>query len=288
MTLRYYLKIAAKRLWQYAWSKRNAKFLLKDWIELNDLQLISELLNTTRFSRNLEPLLLEIPKARRIMVIAPHPDDEILGPGGTIIKAIQSGAHVKIVYLTSGKHSESKEMEQDAVTISTKIGYDIEFLRHPLGNIPITEDSIRELAELFDAYKPEALFLPVLFDDHDDHRRANHLVMETFKNYSSHNKIEVWGYQIYTMLIPNVVIDITETASKKRWAAKAWKTQAAKRAWHHYILGLNAYNVRFLKTAEERYVEAFFVFPLRNYLSLCSRFFSDPSIAYSTDNYHQN
>ena len=38
----------------------------------------------------------------RILVLAPHPDDETLGAGGVIQRALEAKAHVKIVFLTYG------------------------------------------------------------------------------------------------------------------------------------------------------------------------------------------
>ena len=42
----------------------------------------------------------------RIVIVAPHPDDEILGTGGLIQQALAAGADVRIVYLTNGDHNQ--------------------------------------------------------------------------------------------------------------------------------------------------------------------------------------
>lgn len=42
----------------------------------------------------------------RIVIVAPHPDDEVLGVGGFIQQAVAAGARVKIVYLTNGEHNQ--------------------------------------------------------------------------------------------------------------------------------------------------------------------------------------
>ena len=47
----------------------------------------------------------EITSFDRILIIAPHPDDEILAAGGVIQKAITKKATVKVVYITNGKHN---------------------------------------------------------------------------------------------------------------------------------------------------------------------------------------
>src|SRR5882724_2787055 len=42
----------------------------------------------------------------RIIVVAPHPDDEVLGAGGLIQQACAVGAEVHVIYLTSGDHNQ--------------------------------------------------------------------------------------------------------------------------------------------------------------------------------------
>ncbi len=45
-------------------------------------------------------------KNDRILILAPHPDDETIGCGGVIQRALKSGAQVKVMYLTNGDHNE--------------------------------------------------------------------------------------------------------------------------------------------------------------------------------------
>lgn len=52
------------------------------------------------------PALEPIAKEDKILIIAPHPDDEALGLGGVIQKALKAGAEVRIVYLTHGDHNQ--------------------------------------------------------------------------------------------------------------------------------------------------------------------------------------
>ena len=99
--------------------------------------------------------------------------------------------------------------------------------------------------------------------------------MELANKSPLHRNIEVWAYQVYTSLIPNVVVDITDRAAEKSRLISLMKSRMAKRNWVHYTLGLNAYNCRFLdKAVEEKYVEAFFVLPLAEYCGLVEHYFA--------------
>ncbi len=52
------------------------------------------------------PAIRPFTKDDRVLVLAPHPDDETIGAGGAIERALKSGAAVKIVCLTNGDHNE--------------------------------------------------------------------------------------------------------------------------------------------------------------------------------------
>jgi LmbE family N-acetylglucosaminyl deacetylase len=52
--------------------------------------------------RNLEP----IKKTDRILILAPHPDDETIGCAGIIQQAVKAGADIHIIYLTNGDHNQ--------------------------------------------------------------------------------------------------------------------------------------------------------------------------------------
>jgi len=49
--------------------------------------------------------VLSVAKNDRILILAPHPDDEVLAAGGIIQKAVDVGAQVKILYVTEGEHN---------------------------------------------------------------------------------------------------------------------------------------------------------------------------------------
>jgi LmbE family N-acetylglucosaminyl deacetylase len=95
--------------------------------------------------------------------------------------------------------------------------------------------------------------------------------------------VEVWCYQVYSPVISNVVVDISEVAELKREAIRMWQSQMQHRKFDHYILGLNAFNLRLLPKAW--YVEAFFVVPMHEYGKLCQVYFSDPDAAFYNPTY---
>lgn len=53
----------------------------------------------------------------RVLVIAPHPDDEIIGCGGTMAQHVEKGDRIFVIYVTSGELFED-EMNNTSASIS--------------------------------------------------------------------------------------------------------------------------------------------------------------------------
>lgn len=270
-----FFKEMVKNVLALLWSRRAYKFFIRDWISLGDLNRCRDVLSTMRFSRNLQPITMEVPPGRRLLAFAPHPDDETLGAGGTLIKAIRKGAEVRTVYMTSGRPSLEKKMEEEAQQVSKFVGYDTEFLRYPLNEIPIEMNAKEKVAACINQFQPDVLFVPFLLDDHDDHRRVSHLLYLIYKEDLLKRPFAVWAYQVYSTVFPNIIVDITEVVEDKAKAVDLWSSQKRTRDLTHYILGMNAFNSRFLRQAGKRYVETFFAVPSEEYFSLCSLYFAE-------------
>ena len=72
------------------------------------------------------PPVLEVPAATRLLVIAPHPDDEVLGAGGLMQRVKAGGGAVRVVYLTDGDgypEGVKKEDHVERPTVSDYLGY---------------------------------------------------------------------------------------------------------------------------------------------------------------------
>ena len=57
----------------------------------------------TEMEPDLLPYQTSVPQARAVLVLAPHPDDEVFGCGGTLVQMKAAGTRVIEVILTSGE-----------------------------------------------------------------------------------------------------------------------------------------------------------------------------------------
>ena len=265
---------------------RNYLFVLKNFKPLLELKHVNNLLESKRFFQLIETVELDVPKGKRITVIAPHTDDDIFGAGGTLLKAASQGAKISVIYLSNSAKTPAKIklVKQEARAICDRYGAHSYFLDLTPGDIPIDNEKVLIiLVKLLKKLSPNALFISFFLDDHDDHRRANQLFMKAMGLMDLH-KVEIWAYQIYSTLIGNVIVDITSTVNEKKVLMKMWKNVEGRRDWVHYILGINMANCRYLSKEGKRYGELFFVVPVREYIDLCQEYFS---IA-QTDIYHNS
>ena len=67
--------------------------------------------------------MLDVPEATRLLVIAPHPDDEVLGAGGLMQRVKSTGGTVRVVYLTDGDGYPEGVKEADHVEAPTARDY---------------------------------------------------------------------------------------------------------------------------------------------------------------------
>jgi len=258
-------------------TKANYKFVLRDWMGLRDLDALAGVLESKRFSQNLEPILMDRPDAKKILVFSPHPDDDVLSSGGVLLKCIKQGVNIKVIYITSGTNPNSQDsdrqvLEDETMRVARQFGTNVEFWRYDKKSIPLDEKILQKFRSAVKTFQPEAVFIPFLADDHIDHRECSKLFYEAFKGERS-SKFEVWAYQVYSTVLPNVVVDITDVMDQKIELINIWESQKRSRDWAHYIKGLNAFNCRFLKTNQARYAETFFVVPGHEYIALCKNYF---------------
>ena len=156
------LRRLLRRIENFIFARRAYKFVIRDWTALADLESLAAALRSTRFSQTVSPVVMDRPTGERILVIAPHPDDEIIGPGGTLVRAIRAGATVHVVYLTNATGQEGLDREADATAVANSLGYSIQFLGYEADALPATEETAGVLAAAINRFRPDNVFVSFL------------------------------------------------------------------------------------------------------------------------------
>lgn len=183
-----------------------------------------------------------------VLVIAPHPDDEVIGVGGTIAKRVKDGDKVVVCICTKGiHHMFSPEIinvgRVEARCASTYLGVrETIFLDLPaaeLDRVPLTE-IISRLEKVIEQTAPDEIFIPHHGDIHNDHKVIAAAAMvalrpKRFKKPYCILSYEVpseTGWDIPTAdnaFIPTVYENIEDTVYNKLEALKIYQSQAE--AW---------------------------------------------------------
>jgi LmbE family N-acetylglucosaminyl deacetylase len=223
------------------------------------------------------PEMLEEPEGRRILVIAPHMDDEVIGCGGTIRKCVLAGKEVAVVYMTDGRlgdddlaaasGSEREEMQRTLIRVRKEearracdilgIG-EIRFLNAEDANLRSTPDIREKLLSVLSSVQPDAVLCPFFTEEHPDHRQTTKILLEATEETG--HSFDCYCYEVWTPLYPNCLVDITGVMDCKRRALEAYESQLKGMNFLRVVEALNVY--RSMKAGGEGYVEAFWRSPV--------------------------
>lgn len=233
--------------------------------------------------------VVDIPPGDRVLVLAPHPDDETIGCGGTIKKYIDAGKHVDVVILCDGRHGDPEvrairdpalraEREralvalrrQEALTATRALGVtELTLLGAHDGhlsaaNVPLLEALLRH----FEAVRPDIVFVPFFLDRHHDHIAANACLEAICGRLAWTKNMTCAAYEIWSPLVANTLVDISAEATSKWQAIAAYKSQLKDVDYLNGTQGLNRFRAVAGLLPDGAYAEAFFVSPIRTYLDL--------------------
>jgi LmbE family N-acetylglucosaminyl deacetylase len=127
------------------------------------------------------------------LVLAPHPDDETLGCGGTIIKKKMAGAKIRVVFTTDGRHAQDLIPEEHLKNIRTRevlaathsLGLDekdVIFLEFEDTKLKENQKAvISRVTEILLREQPMQVFIPYYKDILPDHIYTNKIVLSALK-----------------------------------------------------------------------------------------------------------
>jgi LmbE family N-acetylglucosaminyl deacetylase len=198
----------------------------------------------------------------KILVIAPHQDDEVIGCGGTLVKNVKAGKHMEIVFCTHDTAERMQEAQKAAVIIGSKKNH---FMQFPIRTLSGNKDFYNNLALVINKVEPDVLFMPFLFDKHDDHRAITQAIIDIKKDINLN--LVIYSYAVWSPLNPNCLFDISAHWELKKQAIECYKTQIATRDYIKIAQGLNQYWGE-LKEHGMNYAETFFKASAKEYISL--------------------
>ncbi len=182
-----------------------------------------------------------------VLVFAAHPDDEIIGVGGTIAKYNQEGKNVIVTIFSDGSLSSPwlkqeiliQDRKKEAKEIGKFIGCkETIFLGLKDGSLKAAVNDIQikdVLKKIISRYKPSKIFLHSNLDAHPDHRSVNEMVLKALNEVDKSHQISCYLFEVWNATPdrhPALYVDVTDTFHKKIQAMKKFKSQP------HYVYPL--------------------------------------------------
>lgn len=178
---------------------------------------------------------------RRVLVVATHPDDEILGIGGTVKRHTLAGDDVLAMVLCEGESVRGQPVQEEAGRRAAAVlGARVEFCRYPdqrLEEVPLTR-LIGEVETRIRDHRPEVVYTQFGGDVNLDHRRVFDAVLvaarpmqETVRAlyaFETCSSTE-WGWP--ARFRPDTFVDISETLEAKVEAFACYEMEVC--AWPH-------------------------------------------------------
>lgn len=183
---------------------------------------------------------------RRVLVIAPHADDEIIGCGATMAKHIKEGDEVYVIISTNASVGAPdlfspqtiENVRNEAIDAHKYLGvkqtFFLDFPAPALNAFPEYKISIA-YSEIMNKLNPDILYIPHAGDIHQDHKAIYRSALVSSRPQNN-NKIRAiycyetlseteWAPSQERYFIPNCFVDVTKTFDMKMKAMCFFKSQ---------------------------------------------------------------
>jgi LmbE family N-acetylglucosaminyl deacetylase len=213
----------------------------------------------------------------RVLVLAPHADDEVFGCGGALADLAARGATIDVLLVTDGAAGAADEAGRRA--IAARRAAESRAALALLGGGAVHEGGLPdrglgaragELEELLAAWlakvTPDLVLCPSPVETHPDHRAVAYALLAVARRPAADPAAAALGratvafFEVSQPFRPNFLVDITPVLERKRSAVRAFASQAGERDYASFVDGLNAFR-RMTLPAGVSAAEAYAVFP---------------------------
>jgi LmbE family N-acetylglucosaminyl deacetylase len=203
-------------------------------------------------------------------VLAPHPDDETFGCGGTIRLLSDGGTAVDVAFLTRGElgdlsaHQSPPQVRneladrrsREARAACNVLGVrDVFFLDGADLRVREQPQLATAIAQLFRNRPYQRVFCPWADDAHEDHRATFAWLRRAVKEGATPSQF--WLYEVWKPLAANTFVPIDGTMDHKLRAIDQYPSQLTQMNYREAFLGLASY--RSLFSPPSKFAEAFLV-----------------------------
>jgi N-acetylglucosamine malate deacetylase 1 len=185
-------------------------------------------------------------KKKKILVVAAHPDDEVLGCGGTMAKFANQGHEVRILLLGSGRADPSSPQERQKILRQsdsanfTLLGFRervamYQFPDNAFDSVKLL-DIVHVIEKQKELFQPDSIFTHSIHDLNIDHRITYQAVITATRPMKGECVRDIFSFEVLsstewnypTRFSPNFFMDISETINTKLQAIQCYKGELKK------------------------------------------------------------
>jgi LmbE family N-acetylglucosaminyl deacetylase len=159
-----------------------------------------------------------------VLVVAPHPDDEILGCGGAIASHLARADAVHVALVTGGEEGGDRDARlAESRSAAACLGHtEVTCLGVADGGVAQAVDLAGRLAELVQQLAPRVVYAPSLFEMHRDHVATLDAVAVAL---AGRTDLTLLLYEVNAEQMASFLLDITPVAGLKREALSVFASQ---------------------------------------------------------------
>jgi LmbE family N-acetylglucosaminyl deacetylase len=191
-----------------------------------------------------------------VAVIAPHPDDDAIGVGGSLLRHRAAGENVFAIYVTDGAgtptsggrtREEIVQTRQDEAMrgLGEMDGQAGIFLNYPSKAVRSERvaDVVHDLGAIFDLLRPRVIYVTAPYERHSTHVACTLRTVEAIRAVEGFTP-ELKGYAVWGYLYGDEnleYVDITAHVDAKRRAIRCHESEVAGHAYDDGIIGFHRY-----------------------------------------------
>lgn len=212
----------------------------------------------------------------KILVVAPHPDDEVLGCGGIMAKYADEGHEVYVAIVTKGAEPLFTD-EEDQIDkkhclnahklLGVKKTFFLDLPAAMLDTIPRYKLN-GAIGKVVSEVLPDEIYIPHIGDMHFDHKLINEACMVAVRPRSDKAVKRVYAYETLSetewdipntsnFFMPNVYVDISDYIEKKIEAMREYKEQIMEYPSPRSVEGIKSLAMTRGMTVNKKYAESF-------------------------------
>jgi LmbE family N-acetylglucosaminyl deacetylase len=197
----------------------------------------------------------------RVLVVAAHPDDEVLGAGGTIARHVDAGDQVSVLICATGLASRGAMLQADldklrtsARTAAAVLGAEapifLDFPDNAMDSVPLL-DVVKAVQDVVDRRRPETIYTHHAGDLNIDHGIVARAVVTAARSLPGHSYRSIYAFETLSStewapaaltapFAPSHFVDISAQLDRKTKAMKAYESELRDYPHPRSIEGIRA------------------------------------------------